>query len=1039
MPTSVSGYSLSPQQRYLWSLGDPDTYRSEIFMAIRGVIDLERLQSAASELVGANEILRTTFRSLPGVKYPVQVIVDTPAVNIDTCVIDSSDFEIIQTVVRQRLSETSTRTDETCRFLLCNTPEDKKYLVVSVPSLCADADTLGYLASDLVRVYVGETRSAPPEVQYADVAAWLNSSTASATRLREEAQTDLLVPFTNSASLPFLPALPARRLMKLTRSQLYEQAKCLQTSPEILVFICWSITLRRFLGIPEFSIAVYDSGRDEAALKGVLGPIAEYLPVRLRCDDALTLRRLLQSLTVQVSKDSNSRLKLEPRDLAAATWLPAAFEYHSLEPALKAGDVEFAIEDLSSHTDRFKLKLSCVQLDSHFLIELHHDQNAFYLQDFGFLLSRFEDVLNHAMSDQSEDAVAIQLVSEYRAHAPSSTRSVPRVNDAVTLLPTQISRHAKEAPERLAISDAAQTLSYLELHKQSDRVATSLISLGVEQDDCIGIYSSRSIATVVAILGVMKAGATFVALDPTYPNEWLRQIAEACRIELILCDGSGDVPLPGRGVTTKTLVKRVAEGSRNEQRSYAGQPAYIVFTSGSAGRPKGVIIEHRNLASNVSALQSRLELVSGDHYLHTASFSFSSSMRQLFWPLSQGASVFLANQKQRQEPLAFLEAVKRSGISVIDIIPTFWTALNDSLSRMPKSNRETLLDNKLRLLLSASEPLMPDIVSTWRSYVSRPHRIVNMFGLTETSGIIAIHDFGMTGSANNAIPIGKPLPGITTQLLDQRMKPCGVGEVGEIYITGPTVARGYLSDVQQTVQKFLPDEFSGDFGARMFSTGDRGVSRPDGTLEYRGRSDYELKIRGHRIEPEQIERVIRKHPAVHDALVTGQDQSTEFASLVAYLIPRDTQRPTTTELRHFLQDKLPAYMIPNLFIVRSSLPRTLSGKTDRSAVARWRAAVEMSADTDPPNTEVEASLVKIWQDVLQIRNISPNDDFFDLGGQSLLGVKLLARIRENLGVELDWTNLTESPTIARLSKRINLISRLSRAPALSSDLEEGSL
>lgn len=1038
MPTSISGYSLSPQQRYLWSLADPDSYRSEIFMAIRGAIDVERLQSAATELVGTNEILRTTFRSLPGMKYPVQVIADPPAVNIDTCVINSSDFEIMRTTARQRLSDTCTRSEETCRFLLCRTAEDKKYLVVSVPALCADADTLGYLACELVRLYAGESRSAPAEVQYADVAAWLNSSTVSTTTLPEEAQTDLLVPFTNSASLPFLPALTARRRLTLTGSQLSERAKRLQTSPEILVFVCWGITLRRFLGIPEFPIAVYDSGRDDAALKGALGPIAKYLPVHLRCDGCLTLRQLLQSLTVQNSKDSNPGLKLEPRDLAA-TWLPMAFECHSLEPTLEAGDVKFLIEDLSSHSDRFKLKLSCLQLDSHLLIELHHDRNAFYLQDLRFLLSRFEDVLNHAMSDQTEDAIAIQLVSEYRENFRSPVRSVPRISDAVTLIPAYISRHAEEAPERLAISDATQTLSYLELHNQSDRVAASLISLGVARDGCIGIYSSRSIATVVAILGVMKAGATFVALDPTYPDEWLRQIAEACQIELILCEESGAVPLPGRVVTTKTLVERVAEGSPNEQRNFAEQQAYIVFTSGSAGRPKGVIIEHRSLATYVSALQSTLELVSGDHYLHTASFSFSSSMRQLFWPLSQGASVFLANQKQRQEPLAFLEAVNNLGISVIDIIPTFWTALNDTLSRMPKSNRETLLDNNLRLLLSASEPLMPDIVSTWRSYVSKPHRIVNMFGLTETSGIAAIHDFGTTGLANNAIPIGKPLPGITVQVLDQCMKPCGVGEVGEIYITGPTVARGYLSDVHQTAQKFLPDEFSGNFGARMFGTGDRGVSRPDGTLEYRGRSNYELKIRGHRIEPEQIERIIRKHPAVHDALVTGQDQSTELASLVAYLVPRDTQRPTTTELRHFLQDKLPAYMIPNLFVLRSSLPRTLSGKTDRAAVAKWRATVETSADADTPNTEVEASLVKIWQDVLQIRNISPNDDFFDLGGQSLLGVKLLARIRENLGVELDWTNLTESPTIVGLSKRINLLSKLSRGPTLSADLEEGSL
>jgi amino acid adenylation domain-containing protein len=465
------------------------------------------------------------------------------------------------------------------------------------------------------------------------------------------------------------------------------------------------------------------------------------------------------------------------------------------------------------------------------------------------------------------------------------------------------------------------------------------------------------------------------------------------------------------------------------------QLAYAVFTSGSGGQPKGVMIQHDSLSNYVRGLQSELKLEPADRYLHTASFSFSSSVRQLFWPLTCGATVYLANQEQRQEPLAFLNAAERNEVTVVDIVPTFWRAVNRLLDGLPENGRAWFGRNKLKMVLAASEPLGTDVLESWWKRVPGRQSVVNMFGMTETCGIVTCHY--LTEPLPELVPVGRPLPGTRVYVLDENMDVCGEGQTGNIYVAGSALARGYIGDPARTAGSFLPDPFSAEPGGRMFFTGDRGVWRPDGLLEHWGRSSAGLKVRGHRVEPEHVERALTRHPAVQEVVVTGQDVATEKESLVAFIVPEHAQHPTPVELRHFLQDKLPTYMIPSIFALRQSLPRTPSGKVDRAAISAWRATREQVGEGDQPTTKVEASLLRMWQDILLIKTIRLDDNFFALGGQSLLGVKLLARIREEFGIEVGWESLTDSPTIAQLATRIQLLTVMSPAREQPAGGDEG--
>jgi amino acid adenylation domain-containing protein len=468
--------------------------------------------------------------------------------------------------------------------------------------------------------------------------------------------------------------------------------------------------------------------------------------------------------------------------------------------------------------------------------------------------------------------------------------------------------------------------------------------------------------------------------------------------------------------------------------------AYVMYTSGTSGEPKGVMITHANLCHYVDALQASLNLSEDDRYLHTASFAFSSSVRQAFLPLCRGAGLFVATQEQVRTPWALFELIRRLEITVIDIVPTYWRTCIQILTRLDVVTRRVLLDNNLRLILSASEPLMSDIPKLWARTLGHGASMVNMYGQTETAGIVTAHPVQVNDDdATAGVAVGRPIPNTAIYILNSRLEPAPIGVRGEIYVGGGGVGRGYLNRPELNAQKFTRDPFSDCPGARLYRTGDLGRYLPNGTIELLGRIDSQIKIRGFRIEPSEVEAELFRQDAVLDAVVVCQQDAVCGPRLVAFVVKNPERRASSTDLLRHLRAKLPDHAVPASLVFLDKIPLTENGKVDRRALQSYigkEGSARKARAVTPPVNPTQDRLAKIWAEVLGTDSIGIHDNFFDIGGQSLLAAQMLSRIRDAYQLELPWRRLFEAPTIAGLSATIDAI-RWARANTDGSDTRVG--
>ena len=458
--------------------------------------------------------------------------------------------------------------------------------------------------------------------------------------------------------------------------------------------------------------------------------------------------------------------------------------------------------------------------------------------------------------------------------------------------------------------------------------------------------------------------------------------------------------------------------------------AYVIYTSGSTGSPKGVMITHGNVGHYVAAMREALLIEANDRYLHTASFAFSSSVRQWALPLSCGAAIVIATTDHCRDPEALFALVRRCRVSIMDLVPSYWRSSLQMLECLAPATRALLLDNELRLILSASEPLPSDIARKWSSLVPRA-RLINMYGQTETTGIVATHAISDDGAnAASIAPIGRPIANTRLHVLDAAHRPAPIGVAGEAYVGGPGVGRGYWNRPDLTAQYFIDDTFRPLGGERIYRTGDIVRLRADGIVEFLGRADQQIKIRGHRIEPAEVEAVLQQQAGVGEVALIGGERLTAIVArrandpnIAPQKIPQRSE--WASMLQDILRHKLPDYMVPSLILECKALPRNPHGKFDRAALVAILAADAVKVVEEPsnstssrrftgPRTPAENQLVRIWQRVLGRNDIGIDDNFFDAGGDSLLSVQVISQARI-AGLELNLAQLFQHQTIAGLA------------------------
>ncbi|MBS1808491.1 MAG: amino acid adenylation domain-containing protein [Acidobacteria bacterium] len=609
-----------------------------------------------------------------------------------------------------------------------------------------------------------------------------------------------------------------------------------------------------------------------------------------------------------------------------------------------------------------------------------------------------------------------------------------------TIHPSEICWHelfeqqAARVPHHIAIICQEEQLTYAELNAKSNQLAHHLRALGAGPEVLIPICVDRSAAMAIGILGILKSGAAYVPIDPAYPAE---------RIEFMLADTAAPIVvtqaklrshLPGTTACVVTLdenwqeIAQQSTANPNVQLT-SENLSYVIYTSGSTGKPKGTMMTQMNLSHYVLALQTELKLTPEDRYLHLASIAFSSSRRHLLFPLAHGATVVIADEDQRLDPLPLFRMIQARGVTVFDAVPSFQRHCTNALLDLDLKHRRELLDNKIRLILSASEPLLSDIPATWLREFNHPATHIHMMGQTETSGIVALHRVTTEDIADpvKVVPVGHPIANTEILLLDEHQQPVSPGTAGEMYISSTGVGRGYLNRSELTEEKFRVLRFASRGSkpeTRFCRTGDFARFLPDGTLECLGRQDFQVKIRGQRVELGEIEALLTRHPAVRECAVIAREDVTGHKQLVAYVVLRAEQSTAIDKLRTLVRQELPDYMQPAAFVPLAALPLTPNGKTDRKALPAPAASVwETQTNYSAPCNQTEERIAAIWAEVLGLRRVGIHDDFFALGGHSLLASKAIARIRATFQLEIPLRTIFEAPTVARLAEQIETLGR----------------
>ncbi len=1049
---------LSFAQQRLWFFdqfepGNP-IYNRPVVLRLTGRLHADMLERCLNEIVARHEILRTNFSAAGG--EPVQVI--NPSLPLKLRVTDLSDLTSSQRegeALRQAVEESRKPFDlvqeALVRANLFRLSEQEHLLLWLTHHIVFDGWSDNILLDEFTTLYTdlmaGRSSSLPQlTVQYSDHTLWQRSQFEDQSCAQDlsywKRQLDNAPQALNLATDRPRPPRQTYRGARHTFSlpvflsdQLKDLSRRAKVTCFMTLFAAFNTLLYRYTGQDDLLVGVPVAGRSRVETERLMGVFINTLALRTELGGKLTFLELLQRIRdVALQAYQHQELPFErlvetlrpDRDLSRAPLFQVMFQLRNLPqwngkiPGLRVDRIQLDIG-----VARFDLTLEVGEMQGGLECTFEYSTDLFDPATIERMQGHFQTLLEGITANPDQRLSDLPLMTR-----SERDRLLVEWNDTHKDYPSDKRIHelfeeqVERTPDSVAVVFEGEAVTYRELNRRANQLAHYLIGLGVGPEVLVGVCLERSMKMVVAVLGVLKSGAAYIPLDPSYPRERLRFMLEDAQATLVLTQdrlAESFSRLSARVICPDRYREEIAlQGEENpETEAQADNLAYVIFTSGSTGKPKGVQVQHRTAMNLLSDVRERLRLNGQDTSLFVASLSFDISVMELFLPLSLGARVVVVSSEVAADGPRLMDQLSTFRATVMHATPATWRLLI-----------QAGWQGRLAMILCGGEALQPDLAA---QLITRGTSVWNLYGPTETTiySSAALYQSQLCGGK---VSIGRPIANTQIYLLDDDLRSVPIGVAGELYIGGAGVTRGYLNRSEMTAEKFIPDPYSVEPGARLYRTGDLACYLPDGNIEYLGRIDHQVKIRGFRIELGEIESVLSQHPTVLENVVMAREDTSRNNRLVAYVITRNKASVTISALRDFLKGKLPDYMMPSQFVFLDSLPLTPNGKLDRTALPQPdQTRPELIGTFVAPRTPVEELLAELWAEVLNLERVGIHDNFFELGGHSLLATQVVSRVRQAFQMELPLRSLFENPTIegfANIIQSATTVSSNSPMPAI---------
>ena len=1031
----------SLSQERLWfieQLSPSAAYNSGHTIRLIGTLNLAALEQSLNEIVRRHEALRTIFAAVDG--QPFQIV--TPPSNSSLLTIDlrgitgaaEREAEAERIVIEEAERLFDLAKGPLFRAKLVRVSGEDHVLALVMHHVVTDGWSWEVFFRELETLYEAFCKGKPLPltdipIQYIDFAVWQRQLLQGGIL---GAQLSYWKEQLSSAPVLELPTDRPRSVVQISRGDrqslvlpknLSDGIKALSHKEGATLFMtllaAFQTLLYRYTGQSDVVVGSPTAGRTPSQVEGLIGFFVNTLVLRTDLSGNPTFKELLARVRkVALGAYEHQDLPFEKlveelnprRSLTRTPLFQVMFAFQNVPtqaPALSGLTVRRI--EINNKIAKFDLSLYIWEETNGLRVSVEYKTDLFDAATIGRMLGHFQ-ILLEGIGENPEQRIAdlpilteaerYQLLVEWN----DTKRDYPSNKCIHELFEAQV----EKTPEAVAVIFEGQQLTYQGLNQRANQLAYHLRALGVGPEVLVGLCVERSLEMVIGLLGILKAAGAYVPLDATYPEERLNVMMEDAQVKLVLTQQKLLRRLPKNGSQAICLDSdwRAIAQRTQENPFWEVSPdstAYAIYTSGSTGKPKGVQILHRGVVNFLNSMREQPAITEQDLLLAVTTISFDIAGLELYLPLTVGARVVLASRKIASDGARLSELINRSEPTVMQATPATCRMLMDAGWQGSE---------KLKILCGG-EALRRDLADR---LLERAHSVWNLYGPTETTIWSTVH---RVEAGNGSISIGRPIANTQIYVLDSHYQPVPIGLPGELYIGGAGLARGYLNQPALTAEKFIPDPFSDNLDDRLYRTGDLARCLPDGNIEYLGRVDHQVKIRGFRVELGEIEVALGHHPALREVLVVAREETPGDTRLVAYVVSAQASAPTYQELRHFLRDKLPSYMIPASLVVLDAFPLTSSGKVDRQALPTSDTRAALEGTFVAAQNPLELQLTRIWEKLLGTQPIGTKDNFFDLGGHSLLAVRLVAQIEKAFSKDLPLATFFQAPTVEQLAKLLN--------------------